>query len=78
MSPFSWLALVLIRLYQIFISPYFGNCCRFSPSCSQYAHESFRRLGFIKGMFFTARRLLKCQPFHEGGFDPVPSCKKKL
>jgi putative membrane protein insertion efficiency factor len=78
MNPLVWLSIVLIRVYQIFISPLFGNCCRFFPSCSHYALLSFKRFGFFRGMFLTARRLLKCHPYHEGGFDPVPTCKKKL
>ncbi len=77
MNPLVWLSVLLIRLYQILLSPLIGHCCRFFPSCSQYALSSFKRFGFFRGMFLTASRLLKCHPYHEGGFDPVPTCKKK-
>lgn len=77
MNPLVWLILLLIRLYQVLISPWLAKRCRFFPSCSHYAYDSFTRFGFAKGMFFTAKRLLKCHPFHEGGFDPVPTCKNK-
>lgn len=77
MSPLTYLALLLIRLYQILISPLLGSCCRFFPSCSTYAYHSFKQFGFWFGMFLTTKRLLKCHPLHEGGFDPVPPCKKK-
>ena len=60
-----------IRLYRDFISPFLPASCRFYPSCSAYAEISFKKLGFWKGSYFTLRRILKCNPFHPGGFDPV-------
>ena len=63
----------LIRIYQIFISPWFRGCCRFTPSCSNYSIEAFRVHGFWKGCFLTIWRLMRCQPFCRGGYDPVPS-----
>lgn len=75
---FTKIALILIRFYQKLISPLLPPCCRFFPSCSVYAYGSFSRFGFFVGMFLTARRLLKCHPFHDGGFDPVPTCKQKI
>jgi putative membrane protein insertion efficiency factor len=70
------MALLLICGYQKFLSPLWGPRCRFFPTCSSYAYEAITRFGFFIGMFFTSKRLLKCHPFHEGGFDPVPPCKK--
>ncbi|MCA9507995.1 MAG: membrane protein insertion efficiency factor YidD [Myxococcales bacterium] len=69
--------LLLIRSYQRFISPLLGPRCRFYPTCSSYAYTAFSSGGLFLGMYLTIKRLLKCHPFHEGGFDPVPPCKKK-
>jgi putative membrane protein insertion efficiency factor len=71
-NPVSVFATVIIRGYQLFISPVLGPCCRFTPSCSEYTREAISRHGFIKGFSLGTRRLLKCHPFHPGGFDPVP------
>ena len=62
----------LIRLYQKFISPLFPGCCRFTPTCSQYGLEAFRKRGFFVGFILTAYRILRCNPFCAGGYDPVP------
>ncbi|MBD1399877.1 membrane protein insertion efficiency factor YidD [Pelovirga terrestris] len=62
----------LIDLYKYFISPLKVNCCRFYPSCSSYARESLINHGFLKGSFYSLFRIIKCHPFHPGGFDPVP------
>jgi hypothetical protein len=67
---------VLIRLYQILLSTLLGPCCRFSPSCSSYALLSIQRFGIIGGGWLTFRRLIKCHPFHPGGYDPVPEIIK--
>jgi putative membrane protein insertion efficiency factor len=64
--------LVLLRAYQLGISPYLGQNCRFYPSCSQYGLEAVREHGALKGGFLTTRRLCKCHPWHPGGVDPVP------
>lgn len=77
-NPFTYLALVVIRFYQLFISPFLPPACRFFPSCSVYAYTSFKQFGFFLGMMLTTKRLLKCQPFHKGGFDPVPHAKKDV
>jgi len=66
------LALVLIRAYQLLISPILPNSCRFVPSCSQYAAEAFSNYGFVRGLGLSLKRLLRCHPFHPGGWDPVP------
>lgn len=62
----------IIRLYQILISPLLPSTCRFAPSCSQYAIDAVRRRGVVRGGLLALRRLGKCHPLHEGGFDPVP------
>ena len=64
--------LALIRFYQRQISPLFPPCCRFTPTCSQYAYEAISKYGPFKGLYLSIRRILKCHPFHEGGYDPVP------
>lgn len=61
-----------IKLYQIFISPLLGPRCRFYPSCSHYAAEAVTRHGALAGSYLAARRVLRCHPWHDGGFDPVP------
>ena len=65
-------ALLIIRAYQVLISPWFPNCCRFAPTCSHYAAEALSRHGFRRGLWLTLRRLGRCHPFNAGGWDPVP------
>ena len=67
----------LIRLYQKFISPIKPACCRFTPTCSQYAVEAFTKRGFFVGFALTVWRILRCNPFSKGGHDPVPEKKKR-
>ena len=62
----------LIRFYQRSISPRHPACCRFIPTCSQYALEAIQRYGALKGGFLALRRILRCNPFCKGGYDPVP------
>ncbi len=62
----------LIRLYQKFISPIKRPCCRFTPTCSAYAVEAFQKRGFFVGTVLTVWRILRCNPFSRGGYDPVP------
>ena len=73
------LSLLLIRGYQLLISPLLGNNCRFHPTCSCYAHQAIERFGVTKGSWLSMRRILKCHPFNEGGYDPVsePDCAEK-
>lgn len=66
------LILALVRFYQKVISPIKGPTCRFYPVCSQYAYTAIARFGVIKGGWLALKRILKCHPFHPGGFDPVP------
>ncbi|KZZ85825.1 membrane protein insertion efficiency factor YidD [Bacillus sp. SJS] len=70
------LFLKLIRFYQKFISPLTPPSCRFYPTCSNYGLEAIQKHGAIKGSWLTALRILKCNPMHPGGFDPVPEKKK--
>ena len=68
----SGIALALIRLYQSAVSPYLPGLCRYSPSCSSYAHEAIAKHGFAKGAALAVRRLGRCRPFGGRGYDPVP------
>lgn len=80
MSPFAKIADFLIRLYQLFLSPFQqlfpGMGCRFHPSCSQYARDALREHGFFRGLWMALRRIARCHPFHPGGYDPVPPSRK--
>lgn len=66
------LMLALIRVYQYLFRPLLGNNCRFYPSCSDYAREAIERHGALSGGWLAVRRILRCHPYHPGGFDPVP------
>ena len=79
MSALRWLvhlpqqmALALIRFYRRFISPALPPSCRFQPTCSEYADEAIARYGIIKGGRLAAWRILRCNPFGRGGYDPIP------
>ena len=63
---------VLIRFYQICISPLFPPSCRFYPTCSSYALEAIQRHGPFQGTYLAVKRILRCNPFCKGGYDPVP------
>lgn len=63
--------LFLIKLYRRYISPLKKPCCRFYPTCSKYALDAVTKYGAIKGGFLATKRILKCHPFHKGGFDPL-------
>ena len=67
--------LALIRFYQRQISPCFPPCCRFTPTCSQYAIEAIEVHGAAKGLFLALKRILRCNPLLPGGYDPVPPRK---
>lgn len=66
-----WLILEALRVYKRLISPLLPSGCRFYPTCSEYMAEAVRRYGSARGIWLGAKRLLRCHPFHEGGFDPV-------
>jgi putative membrane protein insertion efficiency factor len=66
------LLLWIIRAYQLLVSPWLRPSCRFYPSCSCYAHAAIEQHGALRGAWLALRRLLRCHPFNEGGYDPVP------
>lgn len=66
------LFLGLIRIYQQYISPVLPPTCRFAPSCSRYTYEAIAKYGVVKGGFLGLKRIIKCHPFHPGGYDPLP------
>lgn len=66
------LFLTLIKIYQKFISPIFPGKCRFYPTCSTYTYQAIEEYGCIKGIYLGIKRISKCHPFNEGGYDPLP------
>ncbi len=66
------LLIALIRFYRRYLSPLKSPCCRFVPTCSEYALEAIQKYGAAKGGLLAVKRILKCHPFHKGGYDPVP------
>ena len=73
----KWLALLLIRGYRLFVSPWLPPSCRFQPTCSVYAEEAIRRHGIFRGGWLTFRRILRCRPGGEVGYDPVPERQRR-
>lgn len=71
-GPGVLLLCLIIRGYQLFVSPALGPACRFTPSCSHYAMEAICRYGVLKGATLSVKRVLRCHPWCAGGFDPVP------
>ncbi|MCS6883352.1 MAG: membrane protein insertion efficiency factor YidD [Oscillochloridaceae bacterium] len=67
-----WLAIKLIRFYQLAISPWLPPSCIYTPTCSQYGIEAISKYGVFKGGWLTFKRLLRCAPWGRGGYDPVP------
>ncbi|MBS4074430.1 membrane protein insertion efficiency factor YidD [Ameyamaea chiangmaiensis] len=67
-----WIALALIRMYQWAISPLLGSNCRFTPTCSAYAHDAICAHGAGRGILLSAWRIMRCNPWNNGGYDPVP------
>lgn len=68
----QWLLIKCVRLYQLTLSPFIGNQCRFYPTCSHYSIEALQTHGAMKGSWLTVKRLARCHPGCEGGIDPVP------
>ena len=64
--------ILIVRFYQKFISPYKPSCCRFTPTCSQYALEALRKYGPLKGSWLAFKRIIRCHPWGGSGYDPVP------
>ena len=73
----SRLAVILIRAYQLIVSPYLGNNCRFCPTCSEYAIQVYKEWGFLRGSWLTLKRLSKCGWWNPGGYDPPPKNFKR-
>lgn len=71
----SFISIFLIKVYQKTISPILPDSCRFYPSCSHFSIEAFQKHGFFFGLFLTVYRVLRCNPFCKGGYDPVPEKK---
>ncbi|MCL2741981.1 MAG: membrane protein insertion efficiency factor YidD [Oscillospiraceae bacterium] len=65
------LAVLLVGAYRRHVSPYRAPCCRFTPTCSAYALSAFEKYGFLKGLRLSVWRVLRCNPFHKGGYDPL-------
>lgn len=70
--------IALIVFYQKYISPLKPQSCRFYPTCSNYAIQAILRFGWFYGSYLSLRRILKCHPFHPGGYDPVPEKRSKM
>jgi len=68
----KWFCILLLKIYKATLSKLLGKKCIYTPTCSVYSMEAYRRHGFISGSIMTAKRLLRCAPWHKGGFDPVP------
>jgi len=68
---------LLIKGYSYLISPFMGNNCRYTPTCSAYTQEAVEIHGVIKGLWLGIKRISRCHPWHEGGYDPVPGSKRK-
>lgn len=65
------IAIVFIKFYRNFVSPIFPPSCRFTPTCSEYSLQAFQKYNFIKASFLTVKRILRCNPFSKGGYDPL-------
>ena len=68
----AFILIGIIRLYRLLLSPILGPSCRFYPSCSVYAIEALQQKGFFYGSALILKRLMKCHPWHDGGYDPIP------
>lgn len=80
MTVMQKILIKIIHLYRLILSPYIGQQCRFYPTCSHYGEEAIKRFGAGYGGYLTIKRILRCQPFSSGGYDPVPPAQqdKKL
>ncbi len=73
---FGKILIAVFRFYKKCISPLLPTQCIYTPTCSEYGVQAVARFGAVKGLYLTARRILRCNPFHEGGLDPVPDSPK--
>ena len=73
----SKILIFVVRLYQIILSPFVGQHCRFYPTCSAYSLEAIEKHGAFRGLWLSLKRISRCHPWHEGGVDPVPEPQKK-
>ena len=69
---FIYTVIFLVKIYQSFISPLFPPTCRFSPTCSEYAIQSLKKYGLIKGVYLSIKRIVNCHPWGGSGYDPIP------
>tara|TARA_B100000686_G_scaffold40992_1_gene42345 strand:+ start:36494 stop:36733 length:240 start_codon:yes stop_codon:yes gene_type:complete len=76
-KPIKSLFILIIKLYQIILSPFLGDHCRHLPSCSQYAIEAINEWGAFKGSFLSIKRITRCHPWGNHGYDPVPMKGRK-
>ena len=67
----KFLVLDFLRLYKTYLSPFLPPSCRFTPTCSEYAREAVEKYGALRGTWLGAKRILRCQPFSKGGYDPL-------
>ena len=67
-----WILLAFLRIYKILLAPFLGGACKYHPSCSNYAYEAVERHGARRGVLLALKRLGRCRPFTQGGYDPVP------
>ncbi|MDR2494864.1 MAG: membrane protein insertion efficiency factor YidD [Spirochaetaceae bacterium] len=76
MGTFSLIArnavLCMIRGYQLLVSPHLPRCCRYTPTCSAYTYQTVQKYGIVRGLWLGFTRILRCHPFHPGGYDPAP------
>ena len=77
-DPLRYLLIALLKFYRLFISPLYGQVCRYHPSCSTYALEAVQVHGSIRGSWLAVRRLVRCHPWAPGGYDPVPPKKSSM
>ncbi|MBP7901849.1 MAG: membrane protein insertion efficiency factor YidD [Spirochaetes bacterium] len=68
----AWILILAVKVYKYVISPLLPPACRYYPSCSEYAVTALKRYGLLKGSFLSMKRILRCNPFFPGGYDPVP------
>ncbi len=71
MNIFTKIFIKLIKIYKYLISPFFGHSCRYLPTCSDYSIDALKTYGFFKGLLLSLKRILSCNPWGRGGFDPV-------